>query len=369
MHRSEPADRQMFFDSHVDTPSQLVRLRNLCIDNPHAHVDFPKLKRGGVDAAFFALYTPASLSPDAATRYALEMLSAVCDLAEDHPDLAALAASSSDLEKNRARGVFSIFIGMENGAPIQQSLSLLRMFHRQGVRYMTLTHNGDNALADSAAEGKTWHGLSPFGREVVAEMNRLGMMVDLSHASDETFWDVLRVSQAPVAATHSCCRAICGHRRNLTDDMLRALGVSGGYVGINFYPAFLSDDFASNPDDSALLDEAEMVESHWIADPSDPIRRERWFVMQDRLKRMPRPGVEEIADHIDHAVQLAGIDHVGLGSDYDGILVAPEGMDDISCLGNVLHALRRRGYAESDIRKIAGENLQKMLDRVQNNSK
>ena len=183
----------LVFDSHVDTPSQLIRLRNLGIDNRYGHVDFPKLRRGGVGGSFFALYTPPETAPDAATRYALEMISAVYDAVDANPDLAALAFSPEEAEENAKEGLFSVFIGMENGAPIQQSLSLLRTFYRLGVSYVTLTHNGDNAIADSAAEGKRWHGLSPFGKEVVAEMNELGMMIDLSHASDETFWDCIRL--------------------------------------------------------------------------------------------------------------------------------------------------------------------------------
>ncbi len=354
----------LVFDSHVDTPSQLIRLRNLGIDNRHGHVDFPKLKRGGVGGSFFALYTPAGMAPDAATRYALEMVSAVYDSVDDNPDYAALAFTPDDAEENARKGLISVFMGMENGAPIQQSLSLLRTFYRLGVSYLTLTHNGDNAIADSAAEGTHWHGLSPFGKQVVAEMNGLGMMVDLSHASDETFWDVLRVSQAPVVATHSCCRALCGHRRNLTDEMLKALGESDGYVGVNLYPAFLSDRFLSDPADAALFDEAERVEAAFIEDPSDETRIRAWERMQDRLETIWRPGVREVVDHIDHAVEFAGIDHVGVGSDFDGILVPPEGLENVSLIGRIFDEMRRRGYSEEDVSKVAGENLLAVMRRV-----
>ena len=352
------------FDSHVDTPSQLIRLRNLGIDNRYGHVDFPKLRRGGVGGSFFALYTPAEMAPDAATRYALEMVSAVYDAVDANPDYAALAFSPEDAETNAKDGVISVFIGMENGSPIQQSLSMLRTFYRLGVSYVTLTHNGDNAIADSAAEGKRWHGLSPFGKEVVAEMNALGMMVDLSHASDETFWDCIRLSRAPVIATHSCCRALCNHRRNLTDEMLQALGEKDGYVGINFYPAFLSERFLSNPADAALFDEGERVEAAFIARPDDPARVKAWEEMQDRLETIWRPGVREIVDHIDHAVSVIGIDHVGIGSDFDGILVPPAGLENVSRIGLVFDEMRRRGYAEKDIDKVAGENLMAVMRRI-----
>ena len=354
-----------FFDSHVDTPSQLIRLRDPGLDNEYGHVDFPKLRRGGVGGSFFALYTPAEMVPDAATRYALEMLSAVYDSVERYPDLAAMAFSPEDAVRNSREDRVSIFLGMENGAPIQESLPLLRTFFRMGVRYVTLTHNGDNALADSAAEGTHWHGLSPFGMKALAEMNALGMMVDLSHASDETFWDCIRYSQAPVIATHSCCRALCGHRRNLTDDMLKALADKDGYVGINFYPAFLSERFLSDPSDAALFDEGERVEADFIADPSDPVRVRAWNAMQDRLRSLWRPGVREIVDHIDHAVEIAGINHVGIGSDFDGILVPPEGLEDVSMIGKVFDEMRRRGYAESEISKVAGGNLMAVMGRIQ----
>ena len=352
------------FDSHVDTPSQLIRLRNLGIDNRYGHVDFPKLRRGGVGGSFFALYTPAEMAPDAATRYALEMVSAVYDAVDENPDYAALAFSPDDAAENTKKGLISVFMGMENGSPIQRSLPLLRTFYRLGVSYLTLTHNGDNAIADSAAEGKTWHGLSPFGREVIAEMNALGMMVDLSHASDETFWDVLRVSTAPVIATHSCCRALCNHRRNLTDEMLKALGETGGYVGVNFYPAFLSDKFLSDPADAALFDEADKAESAFIEDPSDVSRVRAWNEMQDRLETIWRPGVKEVVDHIDHAVEIAGIDHVGIGSDFDGISVPPKGLENVSLIGSVFEEMRRRGYAEKEVEKVAGENLLAVMRRI-----
>ena len=352
------------YDSHMDTPSQLLRLRDPGIDNPYAQVDFPKLRRGGVDGAFFALYTPAQMAPDSATRYALEMLAATFDAVQAHSDEVAPAFSPEDAAENRKNGRISIFIGMENGSPIQESLSLLNQFYRMGVRYVTLTHNGDNALADSAAEGKRWNGLSPFGKRAVARMNRLGMMIDLSHASDKTFWDCLSVSRAPIVATHSCCRALCSHRRNLTDEMLQALGEHDGYVGINFCPSFLSDSFASDPADAALLDQADEVEAAFIQAPSDPARIEAWHRMQERLLKLPRPGVKEIVDHIDHAVKWAGIDHVGLGSDFDGILIAPEGLDDVSAMPAVFREMERRGYTPEQIRKIGGQNLMDVLGRV-----
>lgn len=313
----------MVFDSHLDTPSELLRGRDMFSDKPDQQVDLAKMQKGGVQAAFFALYTSAETEPDAATKHAMEMAGAVETFIRHAGGPVAWAFSPADVRKNLASGKMSILLGMENGSPIQNSMDLLSAFYHLGVRYMTLTHNGDNAIADSAAEGKRWGGLSPFGREVVAEMNRLGMMVDLSHASDRTFWDCITLSKAPVVATHSCCRALCSHRRNLTDEMLRALAEKDGYVGINFYPWFLVD----HP------------EEH-------------------------RPGVREIVDHIDHAARLCGDDHVGIGTDFDGIEVTPEGVENIACLPLVFEEMRRRGYTEEQISRIGGGNLLDVFDRI-----
>lgn len=355
----------VLYDSHTDSPSQLIRLRNMGIDNPLAQQDFPKMRRGGVSGSFFALYTPASFAPDQATRYALEMVSAVYDAVDENPDYAALAYSPEEARENAGKGLMSLFLGMENGAPIQESLPLLRTFYRLGVSYVTLTHNGDNALADSAAEGTRWGGLSPFGRSVVKEMNSLGMMIDLSHASDATFWDCIKLSQAPVICSHSCCRALCGHRRNLTDEMLQVLGEKDGYVGINFYPAFLSDDFGKKTADAALLDEADAVEARFIEEPWNPVRVRAWLQVQERMQsELWRPGVEAVADHIDHAVKMAGITHVGIGTDFDGITVGPKGLEDISKMGALWDELRRRGYSETDIERISGLNLMDVFQRV-----
>ena len=320
----------MIYDSHVDTPSELLRLRNLGIDNKDGHIDFPKLRRGGVDGSFFALYTPASMEPDRATAHALEMLSATYDAVDENSDLAALAFNPGEAGENRRNGLFSVFLGMENGSPIQKKITLLRTFYRLGVSYLTLTHNGDNEIADSALESKgTWGGLRSFGREVVREMNSLGMMVDLSHAADSTFRDCIKYSKAPVVATHSCCRSLCAHPRNLTDDMLRAIADVDGYVGINFYPYFLSETYKG--------EEGER-----------------------------RPGVKEVVDHIEHAVEICGIDHVGIGSDFDGIEVTPEGLENVSQIGAVFTEMNARGYSFEEISKVSGENLMSVWQRVIN---
>jgi len=354
-------------DSHCDTPSMLMRCRDIGIDNEWGHVDFPKLKAGGVDASFFALYTSASMAPDAATRYALEMAGAVKDAVDANPGMAALALSPQQAFENKAKGLVSIFLGMENGAPIQKSLSLLRVFYRLGVRYMTLTHNGDNEIADSAAEGKRWNGLSPFGREVVEEMNRLGMIVDVAHVSDKTFYDCIECSRSPIVSTHSCCRALANHRRNMSDDMLKTLADKGGVIQINFYPVFLSDEFAKVQSDSGIGKD-DWKEAEWIKDPSDPAKFAAWQEVMARYASLPRPSYKRVVDHIDHAVKVAGIDHVGIGSDFDGIEVTPEGLEDVSRIGIIFDEMQLRGYSEREIEKIAGGNFLRVFNEVIDNS-
>ena len=316
-------------DTHCDTPSQMLRGRNISIDNELAHVDFPKLVRGGVDGAFFALYVPAELNEEDAYEHACNLHKAVEDALIAFPNQASLAVSKSQAYENKENGKFSVFLGLENGSLIGYSLERIKEFYDKGVRYMTLCHSKDNQICDScASEVKTWHGLSPFGREVVAEMNRLGMLIDVSHVSDETFYDVLECSTKPVVATHSCCRALCGHPRNMSDDMLRALAAKGGVIQINFYPVFLEEGF----------DEEHMFET-------------------------VRPSYTRIVDHIDHVVRLVGIDHVGIGSDFDGIDVTPQGMDDVSMVPKIFDEMLRRGYSRADIEKVASGNFFNVLSR------
>ena len=354
-------------DSHCDTPSQILRLRDIALDNPYAHVDLPKLRRGGVDGAFFALYVPASLDndPEEARAYAYRLLEGVrSSVGEDNG--AVITTSAEQALENKAKGLFSVFIGLENGAAIGDSLDELRGFHAAGVRYMTLCHTGNNLICDSCATSvKRWNGLSPFGREVVAEMNRLGMIIDVSHISDEAFYDVVRYSRKPVAATHSCCRALAGHPRNMTDDMIKTIAAAGGVVQVNFYPVFLDPDFPIVLSDSGIMERGEEVEREFISDPSDPQKRAAWNKVQDELMSLKRPSYKQIVDHVDHVVKLVGIDYVGLGSDFDGIEVTPEGMEDISKFSLVFDEMRTRGYSESDIEKIASGNFFRVMMNCQ----
>ncbi len=354
-------ENNMFvLDSHCDTPSQILRMRDLSLDNDHAHVDFPKLRRGGVDGAFFALYVPASKDSDDAFEYACRLLDTVEGMLKENKAIAALATSSEEAFENKGKGLFSVFLGLENGSPLGNDITKVKYFYDRGVRYITLCHSLDNQICDSCASiAKRWGGLSPFGKEVVAEMNRLGMLIDVSHISDDAFYDVLRYSNKSVVATHSCCRALSDHPRNMTDDMIRALAAAGGVVQVNFYPVFLDVSFAEKL--SIITAKGETIEAEFIADPSNSLKRAAWNRIQDELMAMERPSYTLIADHIDHVVSLVGIDHVGIGSDYDGIEVTPSGMEDISMMRKLFEELRRRGYSESDLSKIAGGNFFRCL--------
>ena len=350
-------------DSHCDTPSQILRLRDISIDNDYAQVDIPKLKRGGVDGVFFALYIPSSMDtdPDAARAYAYRMLDGVRSSLDNNPD-AVITTSVQQALENQSKGLLSIFIGLENGAAIGDSLDELRRFYAAGVRYVTLCHSGNNQICDSCAQkyGR-WNGLSSFGKEVIAEMNRLGMLIDVSHISDAAFYDVINLSTKPVVATHSCCRALADHPRNLTDDMIRKIAAGGGVVQVNFYPVFIDDRFRHILNDSGIMERGEMIESEFIADPANPLKRSAWNAVQDELNALERPSYKRIVDHIDHIVRLVGIDYVGLGSDFDGIEVTPDGMEDISRFSRVLDEMRARGYSESDIEKVASGNFFRVM--------
>lgn len=349
-------------DTHCDTPSQILRLRDLAVDNHHAHVDFPKLRRGGVDGVFFALYVPASMDVEEAMAYAEKMLVGVKKSVSENADIVAFACSHQEAVANKENSRTSIFLGLENGSPIGHSLERLHYFHDNGVRYVTLCHSADNQICDSCASVvKKWGGLSPFGRELVSEMNRIGMLVDVSHASDDTFYDVLECSSSPVVATHSCCRSICNHPRNMTDDMIRALAQAGGVIQINFYPLFLDGGFRRILNESGISERGERIEAEFIADPGNPDKRTAWNAVQDELNALKRPSYRLIADHIDHVVELVGIGHVGIGSDFDGIEVTPSGMEDISMMQGIFDELRYRGYTEADIASIAGLNFFRVL--------
>ena len=341
----------------------MYRLRDFSVDNAFAQVDFPKMRRGGVDASFFAAYIPPRLVGDAATEYARALLSETERQVALCSDSVAFARCAGGVRRNRAAGLLSVILAIENGSAIQESFDLLREFKKRGVRYITLTHSADNQIADSCSGKGTWGGLSPFGRTLIPEMNRVGMMIDLAHSADSTIRDVLSLSGAPVAYTHGCCRALASHRRNLSDELLRGIADNGGVACMSIYPCFLSDEFCRVLGESGL-EQKSYVEDEFIADPANPAKRAAWEAVQRELMALPRPSASLVADHIEHAVSVAGIDHVGLGTDYDGIEVAPVGLETIEGFPLIFEELRRRSFSQKDISKIAGGNLLRVLKEV-----
>lgn len=354
-------------DSHCDTPGRAADGADLNIRSKTGQYDFARMNEGGVDASFFAIYTSNSLGETLALKRAMSMIAATLDNIERSNGTVSLATTAAQVRENHEKGILSVLLGMENGDPIQSDLSMLRLFHRMGIRYMTLTHAGNNAICDSCAtKEKKWGGLSPFGKEVVREMNRIGMMIDVSHISDDSFYDVMKISTQPVVATHSCCRALTDVPRNMTDEMIRLLASAGGVIQINFYPAFLSQAYGDRIREYHKYEDMEsMIRSGLVENP------EEIAIMQleiDRAKKellsIRRPSYKMIADHIDHAVRIAGVEHVGLGSDFDGIDVTPEGMEDVSCFHRIFEELERRGYSEKEIALIAGENFLRVMEKI-----
>lgn len=345
-------------DAHCDAPSQMLRLRDFSLDNHHAQVDFPKMKRGGVYASFFACYVPCD-KPDP-LEYARSLMDVTKRQIASNPGVVALARSSSEIKENYDNGLISIILALENGAPIGNSFEILHELYDEGVRYVTLTHSKDNRICDSCSGSGTWGGLSPFGKELVREMNRIGMLIDLAHCSNDTVRDVLRITSQPVAFTHGSCSALCNHRRNLPDELLRGIAETGGVVGISLYPSFISPEFDKVLKDSGLESKS-WIEDKFISDPSNADYRKAWESLQDELAALPRPGVGTYADHLEHAIEICGVEHIGIGTDYDGIEVTPRGMETIESLPLVFGELSRRGYSDRELSLIASGNYLRLL--------
>ncbi len=363
-------------DMHCDTIERFMEGEDLRQDLDSGHIDIPKLKRGAVDLQVFACFVgpPADdLEKAQAAKSAFKQIEAVYRLAGENPDDVEVVKSYRDAVRLRNSGKTGLLIGIEGGYAIENDLDLLRAFHRAGVRLMTLTHWNRTDWADASGDAKAeLGGLTEFGEQVVKEMNRLGMIIDLSHSHDETFWDVLRVTEAPVVASHSCCRAISNHHRNLSDDMLKALAKNGGVIGINFSPGFLNAELEKK--ETELL--SRIAESHGLPRDYRAIMRaepeKRGKVMaeykakaEELRKSLPPVDIKTVVDHIDHVVKVTGsANHVGLGSDYDGISATPAGLENAGRLMAITEELQRRGYKEDDIRKILGGNFLRVFDTV-----
>jgi membrane dipeptidase len=325
-----------------------------------------RMKEGGLSAEFFSLYIkPDYVQKGGAARRTLDMIDSVYRAVERHPNDLMFATSVADIRRAKKQGKIAALMGIEGGHAIEDSLPTLREFYRLGVRYMTLTWNNTNNWADAGRGEKKHNGLSDFGSEVVREMNRLGMMVDVSHVSDKTMSDALDVSRAPIIASHSSARALSNVPRNIPDDLLKKIGDKGGVVQVNFYSVFVDTQTVSPQStarDARLKAEQDAINEKYKEDP------ERRAEESDKLEAanpLPPLPISKLIDHIDHIVKVAGIDHVGIGADFDGANDMPEGARDVSMLPNITYELLKRGYSEKDIRKVLGENLLRVFGEVE----
>ncbi|MBI1748469.1 MAG: membrane dipeptidase [Acidobacteria bacterium] len=346
-------------DTHVDTLQRvLYEGIDLGIRLPSGQVDIPRLREGGMSGVFFAVWVDSVFKGQAAVQKAERLIDAMVQTVRQNPHAIELALTAADVDRIRKSHKVAALMGIEGGHAINDDLSQLAKFHQRGVRYMTLTWANNTNWADSSGDKRRHGGLTDFGRQVVREMNRLGMMVDISHVSDETFYDTLKVTKKPVIASHSSCRALADVRRNMTDDMIRALAKNGGVIGINFYSGFLDTDFNRQLN----ADKPARPATDAAASPESVARaRYQAFITMSKLPPLP---LSRLIDHIDHVVKLVGPNHVGLGSDFDGIDAAPAGIEDVSKLPNITRALLERGYRDQDIKKILGGNFMRVLKAV-----
>ncbi len=354
LHRSA-----IIVDGHNDIPTIMVD-DDYDIATPSAgkyHTDLARMKQGGMTGEFFSIYVDGKYAKEGGSaRRAMDLIDVVYRAAERYPNQLMMATSVADIRRAKRDGKIAALMGIEGGHAIENSLSALRDFYRLGVRYMTLTHNNTNDWADSSRDKPLHNGLTDFGKEVVREMNRLGMLVDVSHVSDKTMSDVLDVSTAPVIASHSSARALDSHPRNIPDDLLRRIAKNGGVVMVNFYTVFI-DQKAYDADKARAQRLKPQLDALKEKFKGDDKRLEEEQNKLYAANPIPPTPLSVLIDHIDHIVKVAGIDHVGLGSDFDGGVTLPEGIKDISDLPNITYELLRRGYSETDVRKILGENF------------
>lgn len=333
------------------------------------HTDLARMKQGGLTAEFFSVYVDRKYATEGgAARRALDMIDYVYRAAEQHDDEMMMAYSVADIRRAKKQQKIAALMGIEGGHAIEDSLMALRDFYRLGIRYMTLTHNNTNNWADSCCDQARHNGLSDFGKELVKEMNRMGMLIDVSHVSDKTMSDVLDISKAPVIASHSSARALGDRPRNIPDNLLRRFAQNGGVVMVNFYPGFIDQKViaASQKRDADLKTEIDALREKYKDDPKK---------LEDETNKLtsayplPKTPLSILIDHFDYIAKTAGIDHVGIGSDFDGIPSTPVGMEDISKLPNITYELLKRGYNEKDIRKILGENFLRAFAEAERVSK
>jgi membrane dipeptidase len=365
----EVHDRAIVIDSHDDTTQRLLSDKTFDIikRNTNGNIDVPRMREGGLDGLFFSIWVPSDLTGPPAVKKAMDLIDSVREAVRLHPNDLMIATTAAEIREAAAAHKIAALIGMEGGHMIDDDLRLLRLYAALGVRYLTLTHFKNNNWADSSTDTPKHNGLTPFGKDVVREMNRLGMMVDISHVADKTFYDALAVTTAPVIASHSSCRAIDKHPRNMTDDMLRALAGNGGVVMINYEVSFLSEEYRLASDQAGggvVAQLAAMSKKCGGDEACSTLESSRINTEAMKSGALPKVTWEKIIEHIDHAVKVAGADHVGLGSDFDGATM-PIGMEDASKLPKITDALLKKGYSEQDVQKILGGNILRVMEQVE----
>ncbi len=359
----------LIIDTHIDLPLHLLRgWQDISDRNSYGEMNYPKAKEGGLDAAFMSIYIPPRLQgTKEAELFANNLIEKVETLINENPDKFSRAVSTEDVINNFKNHIISLPMGMENGAPVTD-FELLKYYYEKGIRYITLAHGKANHICDSSYdEDKKWKGLSPFGKELIKEMNRIGMIIDVSHISDDAFYQVMEISGAPVIASHSSCRNFTpGFERNMSDDMLKALAKNGGVIQINFGSDFLNQSYKQRKKDYEI-NLKYFREKNNLSD-DDPRLKE----FRDKyLKENPigYAEVKDVADHIDHVVKLIGVDFVGLGSDFDGVGdTLPTGLKDVSMYPNLIHELLTRGFSEEDIQKICSGNLLRVWKQIEDHA-
>ncbi len=359
-------------DTHIDVPYRLASTpADISTATENGDFDHPRAVAGGLNAPFMSIYTPAELESEGRSKEVAESLIAMVEgIVENAPDKFAIALSVADVRKQFASGLMSLPLGMENGSPIEGDLVNLQYFYDLGIRYITPTHSLSNHISDSSYdENRQWNGLSDFGVEVVREMNRLGIMVDVSHVSDEAFWQIMDISATPVIASHSSARHFTpGFERNMSDEMIVALARNGGVVQINFGSAFVSQ---AARDYSDARSEAR---KHYLAEHPELNEHDTYDTYEKIYAAehgpMPFASLDDVLDHFDHVVELVGADYVGIGSDYDGVGDSlPIGLKDVSTYSNLVRGLLKRGYGEEEVRKILGENLLRVWQAVEDHAR
>ena len=358
------AQTTIITDGHIDIPWRLTnKMEDISIRTKTGDFDYVRAKEGGLDAPFMSIYVPSSYHAGGAKARADELIALVLKFAEDSPDKFKVVTSTNEAEKAIEDGLVALPMGMENGAPIENDLSNITYFYKRGIRYITLTHGKDNLICDSSYDTTaTWGGLSDFGHQVVNEMNRVGIMVDISHVSDNAFYDVMKITKAPAIASHSSCRVFTpGFERNMNDSMIKTLADNGGVIQINFGSSFLTQDSRDkNTENSTKINE--YAKKHGYS-PKD--KEMIAFSKKVQEENPIYADVTDVVDHIDHVVKIAGIDHVAFGSDFDGVGDSlPYGIKDASQFPNLIFHLLKRGYSEEDIQKICYKNIWRVWNKV-----